>query len=315
MSFSPTSFLINPHFQTLYPSLFKKNPTLEFEIEELVVSDGDFLELFWFKKDTTKPVVIVLHGLGGSAKSAYIPSLVLTLHKNGFSPVVMHFRGCGTKPNNTPRSYHSGDTKDLSEAVEYLYKQTKQLYGIGFSLGANVLLKYLGEQKENSLIKKAMAVSPPMKLDVCSTCINSGFSRLYQHILLQDLKKFLLEKSKRFDLEKLIGLSREKINKITTFWEFDELYTAPIHGFDSAKEYYQLSSSFYYLKNITTKTLLLHAKDDPFMSSAVIPKVEDVSSSVTLEITDRGGHVGFVEGGFFTPSYYIDKKAVEFLGA
>jgi predicted alpha/beta-fold hydrolase len=301
------SIFKNKHIQTLYPSILKKKTNLKYLVEEFRLNDGDFLEIFWYEKDLSKPVVVILHGLDGSYKSPYIPSLVKTLHQNGFCAVIMHFRGCGTKPNNKVRSYHSGDTKDLSEFLNSLH--SKEIYAIGFSLGANVLLKYLGETKEASLIKKAIAVSTPFKLDICSNEINKGFSKFYQYILLKNLKKMLLYKQKRFNL----NLSPKKIKKIKTFWEFDELYTAPIHGFKSAMDYYKKSSSYFYLKNITTPSLIIHAKDDPFMNQTVIPTKKDISSSITLEVYQNGGHVGFVSGSFFKPEFFIDKKAVEFL--
>ncbi|NPA66301.1 MAG: hydrolase [Epsilonproteobacteria bacterium] len=307
--FNPPFYLQNKHIQTLFPTVFKKNPLVDFEQEIFVLSDGDFLEPFWLNKDLSKPIVILLHGLGGSYRSPYIPSLMQALSQNGFSPVLMHFRGCGTKPNNTKRSYHSGDTQDLREFLESLHVKQKELYAIGFSLGANVLLKYLGEEKEHSLISKAVAVSTPFKLDICADEINKGFSKIYQNHLLKDLKPLLAQKAKQFD----IGLSQQQIQNIRTFWEFDELYTAPIHGFKDVYDYYNRSSSFGYLRSIQTKTLLIHAQDDPFMNKNVIPTKNDLSPTTTLELNRYGGHVGFIEGNFQKPIYWIDKRVVAYL--
>ena len=315
MAFKAPFCLRNSHLQTLYPSLFKKKQTLAFNQKIFWLEDGDFLEPFWLEEDYNKEVVVVLHGLGGSFRSAYVSSLMSALKHSGFSVVLMHFRGCGTQANNKPRSYHSGDTADFRFFVESLSKKTKDLHAIGFSLGANVLLKYLGEFGQDSLIKSAMAVSPPMKLDVCSNSIGKGFSRFYQYILLRELKGMFLEKYRRFGAGCFSHVDEKTIRGIATFWEFDDLYTAVVHGFDSAASYYKESSSFYYLKAITTPTLILHAQDDAFMDERVIPTVCDVSKSVELEIPLHGGHVGFVEGSLFAPKYYVDKRAVEFFVA
>ena len=307
--FNPPLYLKNRHIQTLFATLFKKKELLEFEKKTFWLSDGDFIEPFWYKKDLSKPVVVILHGLGGSYRSPYISSLVQNLAKNGYSPVVMHFRGCGDKPNNSARSYHSGDTQDLREFLQSLHVNQKKLYAIGFSLGANVLLKYLGEEKEHSLVSKAVAISTPFKLDICANEINKGFSKIYQTYLLDTLKPLLERKASQFD----VGVTKQQIQKIKTFWEFDELYTAPIHGFKNAKEYYKKSSSFYFLQDIQKPTLIIHAKDDPFMSEKVLPKEKDLSKYIQFELYDHGGHVGFVEGSFFQPVFWVDKRAVRFL--
>ena len=307
--FQPTFFLKNRHLQTLYPTLMKKNPSLKYSIEEFTLSDGDFLELFWYKKNLNKKIVILLHGLGGSYRSPYIPSLMQSLYYAGFSPVLVHFRGCGTKPNNLPRSYHSGDTGDISEVIDRLAVQNDNIFLIGFSLGANVALKYLAEKKDTTPVKKAIAVSTPFKLDICSTQIDKGFAKIYQYRLLQQLKSMLLEKKRRFELP----FSKKQIQSIQNFWEFDALYTAPIHGFKNAKHYYDTSSSYYILKKITTPTLLIHAEDDPFMTPEVLPKKDSLPAKVTLQLLKHGGHVGFVSGSFFKPCYWLDRRITEFL--
>jgi len=307
--FQPSAFLKNRHIQTLFPTLFKKKDSLEFTKEVFTLSDGDFLEPFWYKKDLSKPVVVILHGLGGSYRSPYISSLMQNLAKNGYSPVVMHFRGCGDRPNNSARSYHSGDTQDLREFIQSLHVNQKELYAIGFSLGANVLLKYLGEEKEHSLIRKAIAVSTPFKLDICANELNKGFSKIYQKHLLKTLKPLLEQKASYYD----VRLKPQQIKEINSFWEFDELYTAPIHGFETATQYYTNSSSFHFLKYIQTPTLIIHAKDDPFMNEESLPQESDLSKSIKFELYDHGGHVGFVEGSFFKPTFWVDKRAVEFL--
>ena len=226
----------------------------------------------------------------------------------------MHFRGCSGKANLLPRSYHSGDSGDALEFITHLrnsYPNSK-LFGLGYSLGANMLLKLLGEKRKLSMLKGAVAISPPMQLDICADFMDKGFSKIYQKRLLKDLNRALDKKYDLHDMQTLIGLRREDINNLKTFWEFDDVYTAPIHGFKSAQDYYTQCSSKQYLKWITTPTLIIHAEDDPFMTSDVIPKEDELSCSITLDVSPHGGHVGFVSGTLFEPIYWSEDRVVEF---
>ncbi len=313
--FQPAFGLSNKHIQTLYSSFFKKSPDLDFEIEEFELVDGDFVECYWYNKPsitTNKPLVVLFHGLAGSYKSPYIQTLMQKLDKDGFCSVLMHFRGCGAKINRLARSYHSGDTADALAWLEYLkhtYKQSK-LFAIGYSLGGNMLLKLLGELHKNSFLEAAVSVSAPLQLDICADKMNKGFSRFYQYILLKDLRNSLYKKYKTHDLQKLIGLQKKDIAQLTSFWKFDDCYTAPVHGFKSVDEYYEKSSAKQYLKHIQTNTLLIHAKDDPFMTSEVLPKEHELSQYIKLEVYNHGGHVGFISGNFFKPDYWLEERII-----
>jgi len=226
----------------------------------------------------------------------------------------MHFRGCAELPNTLPRSYHSGETGDAKEFLTAIKEKHNysQIFCMGFSLGANMLLKLLGELQENKLIDGAVAISPPMQLDVCANAINHGISKYYQFRLVKELNKALDAKYDMHNMEQLIGLKREDIQNIKTFWEFDEAYTAPIHGFQSAQDYYTKCSSRQFLHKIQTPTLIIHSEDDPFMSPSVIPTQQEVSEFVTLDIQKKGGHVGFVEGSFFKPKYWLETEVVQY---
>jgi predicted alpha/beta-fold hydrolase len=175
-----------------------------------------------------------------------------------------------------------------------------------------MLLKLLGEKGNDSYLKGAVGISAPMKLDICANTMNKGFSKFYQNLLLKDLKKSLDKKYDKHDMQSLINLKREEIKNLKTFWDFDNAYTAPIHGFSSAKDYYTLSSARQFLKDIKIPTLIIHSLDDPFMGAEVLPKRDEVSKSVTLEISQRGGHVGFISGSFLKPEYWLEKKIVEY---
>ena len=316
--FKPSFFLKNRHIQTVYSSLFRKAQELDYEIEKFTLSDGDFLECYWYKteeENSTKPIVILFHGLAGNYKSPYIQGVVLELAKNGFDSVIMHFRGCTGNDNLLARSYHSGETGDALEFAKAVQKRhpKRVLYAVGYSLGANMLLKLLGETGVESPFKKCVAVSPPMDLKECADRINEGVSKYYQHRLVKELNSALEKKYKRHDMQKLIGLKREEIEKIKTFWQFDNAYTSVIHGFGSAKNYYEKCSSKQFLKNITVPTLIIHSKDDPFMSPEVIPRQEELSSTIILEVSEKGGHVGFIGGTFFSIEYWLEQRIVKFL--
>ncbi|MDF1878930.1 hydrolase [Sulfurimonas sp. SAG-AH-194-C20] len=316
--FSPSFFLQNRHLQTVYSTLFRKVRPLKFTIEKFILNDGDFLQSYWhYTKNSNEstPIVMLFHGLTGSFESPYIQGIMQELSKNGFNSVLMHFRGCATQENDLPRSYHSGETGDALEFIQSLHKKfpESKLFGVGYSLGANMLLKLLGEVGEKSLLTKVVAVSPPMQLDICASSMNKGLSRYYQYRLLKDLKSTLYKKYDRHDMQKLLNFKRSNIQKLDSFWKYDDAFTAPIHGFSSASEYYEKCSAKQFLKDIKTPTLIIHSYDDPFMTPEVIPTEAELSDFIDLEITKKGGHVGFVEGTFFKPEYWLEKRIIEFL--
>ena len=317
MPFKATFGLKNRHIQTLYSSLFRKLPPLEMEIENFSLSDGDFLECHWHnrpQKNSTTPIIILFHGLAGSYKSPYIQGLMSEAKKSGFASVLMHFRGCSGKQNSLPRSYHSGDSGDALSWIEKLSKRypNSKLFGVGYSLGGNMLLKLLGEKAENSKLNAAVSVSAPLQLDICADAMNSGFSKFYQHILLKDLNRALEKKFDKHDMSKFINIQKEDVKNLKTFWEFDGAYTAPVHGFKSAQDYYTKCSSKQFLKNIMTPTLIIHSKDDPFMTQEILPSKEELSKTIELELSANGGHVGFVGGTIFKPNYWLEKRIIDF---
>jgi predicted alpha/beta-fold hydrolase len=315
MNFNPALGLSNKHLQTIYSTFFTKKLNLKFEIEKFTLSDGDFVECYWHNtnKHPTK-IVIMFHGLAGSWQSPYIQGAMQQLSNAGITSVLMHFRGCGKYENLYPRSYHSGDTADALEFIKSTQKRfpDTQIYTIGYSLGANMLLKLLGENKENIPIKKAIAVSPPMLLDICAIKMDKGFSKIYQKRLLKDLQSALEKKYISHDMNKYIKLKQKDIKNLDTFYKFDDAYTAPIHGFLSAQDYYEKCSSRQYLKDIKVPTLIIHSKDDPFMTTDVIPNNNELSNFVKLILTEKGGHVGFISGSIFKPIYWLEYKIVEF---
>ncbi len=232
----------------------------------------------------------------------------------GYSVVLMHFRGCATQDNRLPRSYHSGESGDAREFIAHLHTKypKAQLFAIGYSLGANMLLKLLGETKEKSFLQKAVGVSAPLQLDISANAINEGLAKYYQAYLVRALNKSLERKYNTHNMESLLHIKRSAVHKLKTFWEFDAAYTAPIHGFASVEDYYKKSSAKQFLKNIQIPTLIIHALDDPFMSPEVIPTQTEISKSIQLEVSQYGGHVGFIGGSIFKPEYWLEKRIIAF---
>ncbi len=317
-SFKAGFLLKNRHIQTLYATFFKKDINLDFEIERFNLDDGDFVECYWYNKPDTgekKPIVILFHGLEGSYKSPYIQGVMKSLEAKGFSSVLMHFRGCGENENLLPRSYHSGETSDAKAWIEYLSKTypNSHLFAVGYSLGGNMLLKLLGEYADNSPLKASVSVSAPLKLDISAKQINSGFSKIYQAHLMKNLRASLLQKYKKFPMQKYLAIDEKDVKKIKTILDFDSVYTAPIHGFLSAEDYYQRCSAKQFLKYIQTPTLIIHALDDPFMTPEILPKDDEISLHVRLKVSKHGGHVGFVAGSIFKPKYWLEDTVADFL--
>lgn len=320
-SFKPAWWLKNAHLQTIYPALFRKKISLKDSWRErLITPDNDFIDLDWCGKGDN-PLVILLHGLTGSSESGYINGLQHTLLKQGFRSVVLNFRGCSGGSNNLARCYHSGDTEDINFLYQTLQEREPSvpMAVIGFSLGGNVLLKWLGEQADNLSLFAAIAVSVPLVLGTCATKLDVGFSRFYRGNLIRELKDYMQVKLNHLhtignseEAEKILQLG--DLSTIQSFWQYDDQVVAKLHGFDSAEDYYQQSSSRYYLNSIATPTLLIQAVDDPFMTKEVIPHEKELSKKVTMEITQGGGHVGFVSGITpFQPNYWLEQRIPEFL--
>ena len=315
--FKPSFVLKNRHIQTLYSSLFRKLPNIDMEVESFELNDGDFLECYWYNKpklNSNTPIVILFHGLAGSYKSPYIQGTMSELATAGFASVIMHFRGCSGVANALPRSYHSGESGDALEWINHVSSDfpNSKLFTIGYSLGGNMMLKLLGELGYNSPITAAVSVSAPMQLDICANRMDRGFSKFYQYILLKDLNAALQKKYNKFDMNSHLSIKKSEIKDLKTFWEFDGAYTAPIHGFDSAQDYYTKCSSKQFLKDIKTSTLIVHSSDDPFMTTKILPTIDEISTYITLEVSQHGGHVGFVGGTFLKPDYWLETKIVSY---
>ena len=308
--FKPAWWLPGPHLQTIWPALFRKRPRLDLVRERVELPDGDFVDLAWTNHGSGA-CVLVLHGLEGDLHSHYAAGILHGLHEAGFRAVFMHFRGCSGEPNRLARSYHSGDTGDLTHILGHIRRKHAQPVSaaVGFSLGGNVLLKWLGEHEARSSLKAAVAVSVPFRLNDAAQRLDIGWSRLYRDHLLRRMRTAYRRK-----LARLPSPLRLDVGRLKSLYEFDDKITAPLHGFESADDYYHRSSSRPYLKRIHTKTLILHARDDPFMWPGTIPESAELSAHTFLEVSERGGHVGFVSGRSpWRAHYWLDKRIINFL--
>ena len=313
--FRPPWWAKNRHVQTIFPRFIQKRAKLDYRREKLPLPDGDFVNLVW-AGDVQKSsgLIVMFHGLEGSIRSHYINDMAANFVKQGYAVVLMHFRGCGGEQNATPRAYHSGETEDAWYFLNWLEKKFPETRkaAIGFSLGANMLLKLLSEQPKQKIVKAAMAVSTPFNLGLCASSINQGFSQVYQAYLLKSMVNNLLIKMRNMDYGKLLKVTERQIKQFKSFRDFDEHITAPLHGFVDADDYYQKCSSRNFLKGIATPTLVVHAKDDPFMHESIVPDSDFLSPSVCLEVSEKGGHVGFMYGSPWRPKIWMQQRANAF---
>lgn len=315
-SFHPAWWLPGPHLQTLWSPFFRKQLVVPRQRERIELADGDFIDLDWCNPSgmTGGPLVLILHGLTGSAESHYARGLQFHLMQKGLPSVVMHFRGASGEPNRHARMYHSGDTSDVREiAALLLARGWSTLLGAGYSLGGNVLLKWLGETGRRNPLAAAVAVSVPFELKLCAEAMDQGFSRVYRNSMLNSLKETLERKrewaarhdANVFESLKTLG----DVRRHQTFREYDQHVVAPLNGFQGADDYYQKCSSRAFIPNIHTPTLVIHSIDDPIMVPQVIPKPDELPAGVTLELYAQGGHVGFVSGRVpFKPDYWLERR-------
>jgi hypothetical protein len=316
-TFTPATGFSNPHVQTLWPFLFRKSPVLSRHRERFHTPDNDFFDVDWYGSGS-KGIVILIHGLTGCSSSHYRLCLQDVLARNGYTTAALNCRACSGEPNLKAGSYHAGFTNDLDQlyrAISTRYEHSP-VYTVGFSLGGNLMLKWLSEQADKIDVSASVAVSVPYKLDNCADKIDSGFSRIYRSHLINAMTKKLANKLAFFKSNKM----NDEANKlkalgdlgwIKSFWEFDDHVVAKLHGFKGVHDYYQKNSSISFLKRIETSTLLIHALDDPFMTPSVLPKAHKLSPSTELLTSPDGGHVGFIS----PTTYWLEEKILDYFSS
>jgi uncharacterized protein len=308
-SFRPPFFLRNGHLQTILPVLFRGRFPALFRRERLELADGDFLDLDWATSGRDR-LAILSHGLEGSSHDHSIQGMATRLRTSGWDVLAWNFRGCGQEPNRLLRFYHSGETGDLSAVIGLAAARYSRIALIGFSLGGNVMLKYLGEGVCHSAVFAGIAISAPIDLAASADAIDCRWSnRFYLRRFLRKMAPKIVAKALRFPE----GLDAARSHQIRTLREFDNLYTAPIHGFRDARDYWEKSSARQYLSRIRVPALRLNARDDPFLTTESLPYTEaEQNPQFFFEAPDWGGHVGFIDSARNLQPWY-EGRSVEFL--
>ncbi|SFE21233.1 YheT family hydrolase [Nitrosomonas sp. Nm166] len=314
--YAAPSWLPGGNMQTLYPYFYKPDQLFHYRRERWELDDGDFVDVDWTDGSTDSPLVVFFHGLEGGSSSHYILSITNRLKNYNWRSVVIHFRGCSGVPNRLSRAYHAGDSAEIDWMLRRIVHQTQAVdtaqpvYVIGVSLGGNALLKWLGEKGEQAkeLVTGVATVSVPFDLAATGSALNAGFNQVYTRHFLSTLKYKALDKLEQFpDL-----FDAKAIKRCTSIYDFDNLFTAPLHGFRNTDEYWEQSSSKPWLGRIKVPTLMINARNDPFMPASVLPTQKEVSPAVTLEFPEEGGHVGFMQGGFPGNSNWLPQKILSF---
>ena len=320
-TYTPAWWVPGAHARTLWGKLARRSPSLATRVERWPTGDGDEIELHRVEplqaKATHGGRLLVLHGLEGTIRSHYLRGLLALAQRRGWSADALIFRTCNGEMTRARRLYHSGETTDLDRVVRRLLRSHpgQALALVGFSLGGNVLLKWLGEQGQGAPaeVRAPAAISVPFDLERGSRFIERGFARVYTRHFLRTLRA-----KARVKLARDPGLfDGSALERAHTLFEFDDVVTAPVHGFEGATDYYQRSSSLRFLTSIHRPTLLLSAYDDPFLPPNVLREVEQIALGnrcLTAEFHQRGGHVGFISGRApWSPRYYAEERVLDFL--
>jgi predicted alpha/beta-fold hydrolase len=308
--YSSPLLLRGQHWETMIPGILRSPKKITPSNEIIDTPDGDFLELDWYKRDSST-LVILSHGLEGSSTKAYMKGMAKIFIDNKIDALCWNYRGCGSKMNDKPKLYHSGATYDLSTVIDHAIKNGyEKIVLIGFSLGGNITLKYVGENGADipNQVIASIAFSTPVDLDAGCVQISKRGNWHYSKRFMLKLKEKVRLKHKQFpDIINLNGL--EQINDIRTF---DDIYTGPLHGFANAEDYYSKCSSKQFLKDIAIPTLIVNAENDPFLPKECYPYEQAAQNpNITFEAPVHGGHVGFME--FNKQGYYwSEKRAFDF---
>ncbi len=309
-SYHPPVYLQNPHFQSIYPFVFRQHWTIRYERERLTMPDGDFLDLDW-SKVPSKRLAILSHGLEGHSKHSYILGMVKALNRHGISALAWNLRGCSGDLNLKEHFYHGGMSEDLQAVIDHVKNDFDEIYLIGFSLGGNMTLKYLGEYSDriDPKIKCGIAFSAPIDLKSCVPQVNADKNWIYFKKFIHSAEQKLHAKSVRLKLSVPI----EKMKQVKSFKDLDDWFTAPSFGFENAEELWGKTSSIIHLENISTPTLLVSAKDDPILGPECYPfEIAEKSKNFYFESPEHGGHVGFMALNL-DDEYWSETRTLQFI--
>jgi uncharacterized protein len=328
MDFIAPFWLPGRHAQTIYTATLAPRPAVHYHRERWDTPDGDFIDLDWaegrnrgsrieepgvgFAEGDRSPIVMLFHGLEGSSESHYALAVMAAARAADWRGVVVHFRGCSGELNRLPRAYHSGDSAEIDWIVRRLRNRNPRspLFAVGVSLGGNALLKWLGEQGEaaTAVVSRACAVSAPVDLMAAGDALGRGFNLVYARHFLATMKPKSLAKLDRFPRL----FDHRRMLAARTLREFDDVVTAPLHGFRDADDYWTRASSKPLLPRIAVPTLMVNARNDPFLPADALPAASEVSRQVTLHYPKNGGHVGFLSGAFPGRLDWLPRRVMEF---
>jgi len=313
MKYAAPTWLPGGHLQTIFPATCIVKPQVAYRRERWRAPDGDFIDVDFIDGQADRPFIVLFHGLEGSSDSHYARALMAHVAALGWSGAVPHFRGCSGELNHAPRFYHSGDAQEVDwiirrMAAERNNKPSAKFYAAGVSLGGNALLRWLGEsQHQADIVDAACAVSAPLDLAGGGAALSRGLNRIYTRVFLQTLKPKCLQKLNQFP-----GLfDRETMLRARNLYEFDNIVTAPLHGYRNTDDYWDRASAKHVLSDITVPTLVLNARNDPFLPPQHLPQT--ASRHVTLDYPEHGGHVGFVAGGLPGHINWLPQRMQTFL--
>ena len=305
-------WLPGAHLQTIYPYLCRRVGLPPLRRERWDTPDGDFVDADWLDGPAQAPLVVLFHGLEGCSRSHYARALLATLHARGWRAVVPHFRGCAGELNRLPRAYHSGDHAEIDWMLRRAAQHSPQAarFAVGISLGGNALLKWLARHGSaaGEVVRRAAAVSAPIDLSAAGHRLGRGFNRVYTWNFLRSLKRKSLAKLARHP-----GLyDARAVARARDLYEFDNLVTAPLHGFAGTDDYWTRASTRHELERIALSTLIVHARNDPFLPGVHLPERDQVPDSIELELPEQGGHVGFVTGPFPGRVDWLSRRVIGF---
>jgi uncharacterized protein len=311
-SYRAPPWLPGGHLQTIYPAIAMPRPRVPYRRERWDTPDGDFIDLDRIAGPSDAPLTVLFHGLEGCSNSHYALALMHEIRARGWRGVVIHFRGCSGEPNRLPRAYHSGDTMEVDWILRRLQAERadRPLYVAGVSLGGNALLKWLGERGDEAaaLVTRACAVSAPVDLMAAGDALGHGINRLYARYFLVTLKRKSARMAQAFP-----GLfDPDRVHRARTLREFDDLVTAPLHGFAGTDDYWTRASSKPLLRHIGVPTLMLNARNDPFLPEHALPAPHEVSACVVREFPEGGGHAGFASGRFPGRLAWLPQRVLAF---
>lgn len=308
-SFKPLPGLANGHVQTILPVLLRRVAPITREREKIETPDGDFLDLDWNREARSERLLIITHGLEGSSANASVQGMASAFHRLGWNTLAWNLRGCSGEPNRLLRTYHSGAREDLELVIDHAGHIYHQIGLIGFSIGGNLTLKYLGDLGSaiNPRIAGAVVFSVPCDLASSARELEKPVNRIYMNHFLRDLRRKIRAKATEFPGEVPTG----KLERMRTFREFDGTYTAPLNGFFSAADYWAKASSKPSLIGITVPTLMISALNDPFLGPECYPSdIAETHPHLYLETPPSGGHLGFLS---LNTEYWPERRALEFL--